>query len=160
MSPICEYTCANEDPPSRFFLEPKSISNKVDDFDISVTNEECDGERFERLRISFLTFSGAAQKNQTEISFWHDFVMPEGITWLYLMGVGIATQIGQVALTKGMQTETASRATSFSYLQVVFAVILGFLFYQEMPDLWTWAGASLILLGAYLNVSLGNKRSA
>ncbi len=83
---------------------------------------------------------------------WGRFVMPEGITWLYLLGVGLATQIGQVALTKGMQTETATQATSFSYLQVVFAVLLGMVFYSEIPSIWTLLGICCIIGGAYINL--------
>jgi drug/metabolite transporter (DMT)-like permease len=52
-----------------------------------------------------------------------------------------------------MKTETASRATSFGYLQVVFAMLLGLIFYQEVPGLETLIGASLIIVGAYLNVT-------
>ena len=49
-----------------------------------------------------------------------------------LLLVGIFTQVG---LTKSMQTETAGRATAFSYLQVVFAVLLGWIIFEEIPDL-------------------------
>ncbi|MBL4743712.1 MAG: DMT family transporter [Cycloclasticus sp.] len=83
---------------------------------------------------------------------WNDFVMPQGVEWLYLLAIGVATQIGQIGLTKSMQTETAGRATSFSYLQVVFAVVFGFIFYSEMPSSETLFGAGFIILGAYINV--------
>jgi drug/metabolite transporter (DMT)-like permease len=81
-----------------------------------------------------------------------DYVMPQGWTWLQLILVGVMTQVGQVGLTKAMQTETASRATSFSYLQVVFAAILGWLVFSEIPSLWTVIGAGLILFGVLVNV--------
>ena len=87
------------------------------------------------------------------VLLWNDFVMPQGITWLYLLAIGVTTQVGQVALTKAMQTETASRATSFAYLQVVFAIILGVLFYREIPSISTLIGASLIIGGAYINAT-------
>jgi len=83
---------------------------------------------------------------------WHDFVMPQGFTWLMLLAVGVSTQVGQVALTKGMQSETASRATSFSYLQVVFAILIGVIFFAEIPSFWTIMGALMIVVGAYVNV--------
>jgi len=82
---------------------------------------------------------------------WNDFIMPEGITWVYLLAIGLSTQVGQVALTKSMQTETASRAASFAYSQIVFAIILGILFYQEIPGLITLLGTALIVLGAYIS---------
>jgi len=86
------------------------------------------------------------------LMLWNDFIMPQGLTWFYLLAVGVSTQIGQVALTRAMQTETASRATSFAYLQVVFAIILGLVFYQEVPNSGTVIGAGFIVMAAYLNV--------
>ena len=81
-----------------------------------------------------------------------DFVMPGGWTWLVLLMVGIFTQVGQVCLTRGMQLETAGRAASFSYSQVVFAAILGTVFFDEVPGLWTIIGAGMIIVGALLNL--------
>ena len=81
----------------------------------------------------------------------NDFVMPTGWTWLILLMVGIFTQVGQVGLTKAMKTETAGRATAFSYLQVVFAVLLGWMVFGEIPDLWVLLGGGFILFGAIIN---------
>jgi drug/metabolite transporter (DMT)-like permease len=86
------------------------------------------------------------------VLLWNDVVIPEGITWVYLLIIGVATQVGQWGLTKSMQTETAGRATSFSYLQVLFAIIFGFVFYDEVPSLITLFGAGFIIFGAYINV--------
>jgi len=94
------------------------------------------------------------------LMLWGDFIIPQGVTWFYLLAVGISTQVGQVALTRAMQTETASRATSFAYLQVVFAIILGAVFYQEIPNAGTLIGAGFIILAAYLNVVWHNKLQA
>lgn len=81
-----------------------------------------------------------------------NLVMPHGWTWGVLLMVGVATQIGQMGLTKSMQTASASKATSLSYLQVVFAMILGIAFFNEIPTLWTLLGAGLIIVGALINV--------
>jgi len=87
------------------------------------------------------------------VLLWQDYVMPTGEVWLYLLAIGVATHVGQIAITKAMQTETASRATSFGYLQVVFAMILGAVFYNEVPNMGTLIGAMLIIAGAYINVT-------
>ncbi len=86
-----------------------------------------------------------------------DFVMPnmEGIVLLVL--IGIFTQIGQVGLTKAMKTEVASKATAYSYVQVVFSIFFGWLFFSELPSAWTWAGGTMIILGALINV-LGSRK--
>lgn len=81
-----------------------------------------------------------------------NFVMPQGWTWLLLLLVGVTTQFGQIGLTKAMQTETASRAMSFSYLQVAFVVLLGWLVFSEVPTIWTFIGGGLILLSALISL--------
>jgi len=80
-----------------------------------------------------------------------DFVMPDIWTCFVLLLVGIFTQVGQIGLTKAMKTEAAGRATAFSYLQVVFAVFLGWMIFGEIPDLWVTLGGGFILIGAVIN---------
>ncbi|MCG8671432.1 MAG: DMT family transporter [Pseudomonadales bacterium] len=80
------------------------------------------------------------------------FVWPQGWEWFGLLMVGVFTQVGQIGLTKSMQTETASRATAFSYMQVIFSAALGWLVFSEFPVIWTWIGGGLILLGAITNL--------
>jgi drug/metabolite transporter (DMT)-like permease len=79
------------------------------------------------------------------------FVMPDSQALILLLLVGIFTQVGQVGLTKAMQTEVAGKATAYSYVQVIFSVLLGWLLFAEIPGLWTWAGGSLIMAGALIN---------
>ncbi len=78
-----------------------------------------------------------------------DPVLPIGADWLWLLGVGAAAQVGQVALTRGMTHEPAGRATALSYLQVVFAAGWGAALFGELPGPGTWIGASLVLLGSF-----------
>ncbi|GIC79050.1 membrane protein [Moritella sp. F3] len=81
-----------------------------------------------------------------------DFVMPDAEALVLLILIGIFTQIGQVGLTKAMKTEVASKATAYSYIQVVFSIIFGWLLFSEIPSIWTWAGGALIIIGALINV--------
>jgi len=83
-----------------------------------------------------------------------DFIWPDPIGWLALLGVGVFTQLGQLSLTRAMQIDSASRATSLSYLQIVFAAVLGWLFFDEVPMDTTVIGAALILTGALITALL------
>lgn len=83
-----------------------------------------------------------------------DFIWPSQIGWLTLLGVGCFTQLGQISLTKAMQTDSASRATSLSYLQIVFAAGLGWLLFKEVPATATVIGAAFILFGALISAAL------
>ena len=81
---------------------------------------------------------------------WSHAVWPAGWDWLVLLGVGCATQAGQVWLTRGLSLEPASRATALSYTQILFATVWGASFFGEMPDLFTMLGAVLIVGGTVM----------
>ena len=86
-----------------------------------------------------------------------DFVWPEGVEWLLLLGIGLTTQIGQVSLTRGLTVLPASRGTALSYLQVVFAAAWGVLIFHEKPDVWTLSGGALVILSS---IWLARERAA
>jgi drug/metabolite transporter (DMT)-like permease len=87
------------------------------------------------------------------------FVWPQGIEWLLLLGVGVFTQLGQLAITQGLRHEPAGRATALSYLQVVFAALWGVVFFAEVPDPLTALGAGLILTGTLFAIREGFERT-
>ena len=80
-----------------------------------------------------------------------DFIWPDTNGWWVLLGVGCFTQLGQLALTKAMQRDAASRVTSLSYVQIIFAAVIGWLAFGEMPNQTTLLGGGLILLGAIVS---------
>lgn len=81
---------------------------------------------------------------------WIDFVWPRGADWLWLLVTGTTAQIGQMALTRGIQLLPASRATTYSYAQIVFAGGLGALCFGETPGGLSAIGGALVLFGAWL----------
>jgi drug/metabolite transporter (DMT)-like permease len=86
---------------------------------------------------------------------WGRLVWPDARQWLLLAAVGVTTQMAQVYMTRGLQRESAGRATAVGYLQVVFAALWGVLFFHEQLGGWTLAGASLILISTVLLVGSG-----
>jgi drug/metabolite transporter (DMT)-like permease len=74
-------------------------------------------------------------------------VWPTPSGWLLLLGVGIATQIAQVYLTRGLHAERAGRAMSISYVQIVFAALWGAVVFGDRPNRWSLLGAVLVVLG-------------
>ena len=86
-----------------------------------------------------------------------NFVMPDTEALILLLFVGIFTQIGQVGLTKAMQSEVAAKVSAFSYVQIIFSTILGVIIFNEVPSFWTLIGGVLIILGALINV-FGSKK--
>ncbi len=80
-------------------------------------------------------------------------VWPTPTEWLGLLGVGVAAQLGQVWLTRGLSLLPASRGTALSYVQVVFAAAIGVLVFAEPIRAATVLGA-LLVIGGTLLVSL------
>jgi drug/metabolite transporter (DMT)-like permease len=39
----------------------------------------------------------------------------------------------------------------------VFAVVLGWLVFAELPSVWTYIGGGLIILGAFVNIAYRDK---
>lgn len=87
------------------------------------------------------------------------FVMPTPSEMLTLLGVGLLTQAGQIALTHGLQREKAGRATTVGYLQIAFAALWGWLFFGEVPGPWSLAGAALIVVGVVASARAGVQRA-
>jgi drug/metabolite transporter (DMT)-like permease len=80
------------------------------------------------------------------------WIWPTPQEWGWLVGVGITTQIAQLHMTRGLQLETASRATAVGYLQIVFAAVWGAIAFGQLPDGWTMLGA-LVIVGSTLAVA-------
>ncbi|MDF3813801.1 MULTISPECIES: DMT family transporter [Rhodopseudomonas] len=68
---------------------------------------------------------------------WHDIMI--GIA------VGVASTTGQWLVVLAFRYGDASVLAPFSYTQLLWASILGFLVFAEIPVVWTFVGASLII---------------
>jgi drug/metabolite transporter (DMT)-like permease len=88
-----------------------------------------------------------------------DALMPEGIEWLWLVLLGIATQVGQVAVTRGLSSDAAGRMAAYSYVQVPFAGLWGIWLFSEKPSALSLAGACLIIAAALVNLRAASRRN-
>lgn len=79
-------------------------------------------------------------------------VLPTFRELLWLLGVGVLTQLGQIGLTAGLTGLPAARATTIGYGQVAFAGLWGWWLFGEPIGGWTVVGALLILLASMLAV--------
>ncbi|GAB5535222.1 MAG: DMT family transporter [Rubricoccaceae bacterium] len=84
------------------------------------------------------------------LPFASNWVWPTGWTWVWLLGAGLATQIAQIAMTRGLHLESAGRATTVGYLQVAFAFGWGVLVFGTVPDTLSIVGAVLICASVLL----------
>ena len=88
------------------------------------------------------------------VSFYclFDWKTPIGIDWLYLLLIGIFTQLAQYYMTLSYQTANLSKVASLNYLGVIYALGFGYIFFDETFNLMSLASILIILLGVFLNL--------
>lgn len=75
-------------------------------------------------------------------------ISPTTGQWLALFGTGLFAAGGQYGLTFAYHHAPASRISVFTYLHVLFSLVVGYLLWQEKPDALSILGGFLIVGGA------------
>jgi drug/metabolite transporter (DMT)-like permease len=73
---------------------------------------------------------------------------PEPWTWAILIGMGLVATIGHICITHSYKLAEASAVLPYDYTRMIFAAAIGYLWFAEIPDLWTWIGAGIIAAAA------------
>ncbi len=81
-----------------------------------------------------------------------NWVNPSGIEYILLFSLGVFGYFGQVYMTKAFQTASASQVAPFKYIEVIFTVLFGLFWFDELYTLWSFLGIGLIIGGLILNV--------
>ena len=91
------------------------------------------------------------------LSFFN-WVKPQGLDWVYIVALGVVTQVAQVFMTKGIQSDSAGNIMTYKYVGVVFAFIYGYFIFKETYSLLSVFGIFLLLSGVILNAVFKNKQ--
>ena len=78
------------------------------------------------------------------------FVMPEGVVWGYIVGMGLFATLAQLYMTKAYGESQAGIVGAVSYTNIVFAIVIGLLLGDALPDLLTLSGIILIVFGGII----------
>lgn len=89
----------------------------------------------------------------TPFTIWY-WVMPQGLDWVLLIGIGVVTHFGQLFLTKAYQSDAMAKVSNIYYLGIVFAVIYGYIFFDEVYTYTTAFGLLLVVSGVLLNMKI------
>ena len=82
---------------------------------------------------------------------------PKGIEWFLLFSLGIFGYFGQLYMTKAFQTAATNQVAPLKYLEVVFTLMFGLLWFDEVYTVWSLLGIVLIIGGLLLNVIYKSK---
>lgn len=73
------------------------------------------------------------------------WVTPDLFGLLFLIAMGVLATIGQWVGVKALRLGEASVIGNIQYTQLIYAAILGFLIFDEVPDAHTLTGAAIII---------------
>lgn len=85
---------------------------------------------------------------------WSSFVwvQPQGWDWVFLILVGVSTQVAQFFMTKAYQKEELSKVSILSYISIIYSLLFGYFLFDENFNFITYCGMVLVLVGVILNV--------
>jgi len=67
---------------------------------------------------------------------------------LWLFGVAGLATLGHLAMTQAFRCAEVTALQSITFLQLVWASLLGFFIFAGEPDIWTWIGGGIIIVSA------------
>lgn len=71
---------------------------------------------------------------------------------LVLVALGSSGMIGQLAMTRAFGLGSALLTAALQYTTIIFAALLGILFWGDRPDLVAWGGIALIIASGLLSI--------
>ena len=85
-------------------------------------------------------------------------VLPEAAAWpatpfigAILLSLGIFGAVGHWFLIRAYRLATTTALAPYPYVQIVWAILFGWLFFDQLPDGWTIMGAAVIVAsGLYI----------
>ena len=91
--------------------------------------------------LLYMAFIGAIVMTCLAPFFWRT---PDTTGWLLLVALGLVGSLGHYILIKAFQFAPASTLQPFHYIVLLWATVVGYTVFGDLPDLWTILGAIVI----------------
>ncbi|MEL7223248.1 MAG: DMT family transporter [Bacteroidota bacterium] len=86
------------------------------------------------------------------LCFIGQWQMPGQLEWYAVGGIGVFGLIGQIFMTRAFEYSETSVLAPFKYMELVYALIIGFFFFAEAYSLLPMLGIVLIVAGMIMNI--------
>ena len=83
-------------------------------------------------------------------TFYQNWIMPNLIDLILLSMIGILGGLANLWLSQSYKYSEVSLVTPLKYLALVFAIIFGYLIWDEVPTIKTLTGALLVILSSFI----------
>jgi len=112
--------------------------------------------RTEGTQTTVLWFTAVSMLVVGTLMPYHAQAHPPG-TWAILLALGLFGGAGQLLMTAALRYAPVSAIVPFDYVQLIWAVLLGWLLWSAAPPATTWAGAAVIILSGLYTIYRENK---
>ena len=80
------------------------------------------------------------------------WIKPTLNQWSMMAAIGVFACIGHLFLILSLKYADASKLAPFSYFEIITNIIIGYYFFSDFPDNWTFLGLFIIVLsGIYIS---------
>ena len=80
------------------------------------------------------------------------WVAPNLNQWSMMAAIGVFACIGHLFLILSLKYADASKLAPFSYFEIITNIIIGYYFFSDFPDNWTFLGLFIIVIsGVYIS---------
>ena len=80
------------------------------------------------------------------------FVVPKGIAWVYIIGLGVFATLSQVYMTKAYSLAQGGVVGAIGYTTIIFSIIVGMILGDSFPSSTVLIGIGFIVLSGLLVV--------
>ena len=87
-----------------------------------------------------------------------NWTMPQGWDWLFLILIGVCSQVGQIFLTNALQQERAASVSIVNYSGLIYALLIGWLVFGETLQGLAIVGILLVVAGVIASVIYAKRR--
>ena len=117
-------------------------------FYLIITRKLCTSDN-PLLTLLITGMVGAALVSLIIPFYW---VKPTINQWSIMAGIGIFACIGHLFLILSLKYADASKLAPLGYTEIIPNVLIGYYFFSEIPDSWTYLGLVIIVLsGLYIS---------
>tara|TARA_R110000822_G_scaffold145876_1_gene284798 strand:+ start:7519 stop:8388 length:870 start_codon:yes stop_codon:yes gene_type:complete len=98
--------------------------------------------------VNYFMFVGTVIGGLLAITVW---VRPIGYEWMFLLLLGVFGFMGQIYMTKAFQIAKTNLVAPLKYIEVIFTISIGVLWFNESYTIYSFIGLFMIISALVLN---------
>jgi drug/metabolite transporter (DMT)-like permease len=103
--------------------------------------------------MTTLFYSGVVGALLTSLAVPFFWITPSPSEWFFLVILGVLSGSTHFCLIRAFESAPAATVAPFMYSTLIWATMSGYVFFDDLPDIWTLVGAAIIAgSGIYIAV--------